>query len=145
MRYLTKQEMLARFGEETLIQLTDREANLCVVNDAVLNGAIDDAGAEINSYLAARYQLPLTELPSLLKTYCADIARYKLYNSEPPEIVVKRYDDAIKFLNLVAKGTVRLGLDVAGNLIADAQATQAARVKSSSQAPVFNATSLGDY
>lgn len=110
MPYVTQQQLVDRFGEEELIQLTDR-ANTGTIDAAVLNQAISDAGSEIDGYLAGRYQLPLATVPSILALYCGDIARYRLYDDVAREEVRKRYDDAIEFLRLVAKGTVRLGAD----------------------------------
>lgn len=110
MPYVTQQQLIDRFGSEELIQLTDR-ANAGAIDTAVLNQAIADAGAEIDGYLAGRYQLPLATAPSILALYCGDIARYRLYDDAARDEVRKRYDDAIEFLKLVAKGTVRLGAD----------------------------------
>lgn len=110
MPYVTQQQLVDRFGEEELIQLTDR-ANAGSIDAAVLNQAINDAGAEIDGYLAGRYQLPLATVPPIIALYCGDIARYLLYDDHSTEEVRKRYDDAIAFLKLVAKGTVRLGAD----------------------------------
>jgi len=110
MPYVTQQQLVARFGEEELIQLTDR-ANVGAIDAAVLNQAIADAGAEIDGYLAGRYQLPLAQVPSVIALYCGDITRYRLYDDAARDEVRKRYEDAMKFLRLVSEGKVRLGAD----------------------------------
>lgn len=110
MSYVTQQQLIDRFGQEELIQLTDR-ANAGSIDAAVLDRAIADAGAEINGHLAGRYQLPLATVPEIIALYCGDIARYRLYDDHAPEEVRNRYKDAVDFLKLVAKGTVRLGAD----------------------------------
>ena len=108
MSYNTKQNMIDRYGEEELIQLTDRDRD-GVIDDAVLDQAIADAGAEIDGYLAGRYQLPLGTVPPILTVYACDMTRYRLYDDAATEQVEKRYADALKFLRLAAEGKVQLG------------------------------------
>lgn len=113
MSYATQQHMVDRFGDTELVQLTDR-TNAGYIGTAVLNQAIADADTEINGYLAGRYALPLTSTPPVLITYACDIARYRLYDDRASEQVTKRYNDALKFLQMVAKGDISLGLDTSG-------------------------------
>lgn len=108
MPYNTKQNMIDRYGEEELIQLTDRAAS-GVINDTVLDQAIADAGAEIDGYLGGRYQLPLAVTPPIITVYACDMTRYRLYDDAATEQVEKRYQDALKFLRLAAEGKVQLG------------------------------------
>ncbi|MCL7422522.1 MAG: DUF1320 family protein [Methylobacter sp.] len=112
MPYCTKQDLIDRFGEAELIQLTDR-ANLGVINDTVLDQAISDAGAEIDGYLS-KYSLPLATVPTVLVRGCCDIARYYLYDDMVPDLIAKRYDAVIRFLAQVAKGTIGIGPDTDG-------------------------------
>ena len=113
MSYCTPQDLIDRFGEDELTQLTDRDA-LGTLDHAVIERAIDDATAEIDSYLGGRYQLPLNPVPRILTTYAADIARYRLYDEAAPDQVQRRYDDAQKFLRAAAKGEITLGIDAKG-------------------------------
>jgi len=106
MTYCTKQDMIDRFSEQELIDVTDRE-QLMLINDVVLDQAISDAAAEIDSYLG-RYDLPLSVVPPVLVRLSCDIARYFLYDDMPTEQVTKRYEVAIKFLLNVAKGHIDL-------------------------------------
>lgn len=99
--------MLDRFGDEELIQLTDRYG-AGVVDETVLDQAIADAGAEIDGWLAGLYPLPLAEVPPALILRACDMARYYLYASAPTEIVRKRYESAGQWLRAVAKGDVPL-------------------------------------
>lgn len=105
--YCTQADMVDRFGEEELIQLTDR-AGLDVIDTVVLDRAIADATAEIDGYLASRYQLPLAETPPSLTRIASDIARYFLYDDAATSSVQDRYDNAVKFLRGVARGDVSL-------------------------------------
>lgn len=105
--YCTQQDMIDRFGEEELIQLTDRDGE-GVVDSNVLDRAIADAAAEIDGYLATRYKLPLAETHPALPRLATDIARYLLYDDAATDKVQERYDKAIAFLRDVARGTVSL-------------------------------------
>jgi phage gp36-like protein len=105
--YTTQADIVDRYGTEELIQLTDR-AGLGVIDVAVLDRAIADANAEIDGYLATRYQLPLAETPPALTRIASDIARYLLYDDAVTDSVSERYDNAVKFLRSVARGDVSL-------------------------------------
>ncbi|OUR62055.1 hypothetical protein A9Q74_06295 [Colwellia sp. 39_35_sub15_T18] len=126
MPYCTKQDLIDRFGEDELIDLTDRD-NMSVIDETVLDQAIADGSAEMDGYLGGRYQLPLVTVPPVLKALCCNIARYKLYDEQASEQVTKRYDSAIKFLFSVSKGEISLGVDGSG---AKATSTDLADIQS---------------
>lgn len=105
--YTSQADMEDRFGAEEMIQLTDRTGT-GVIDVAVLDRAIADADAEIDGYLASRYQLPLAETPPALTRIASDIARYLLYDDAATDSVSDRYDNAVKFLRSVARGDVSL-------------------------------------
>jgi len=109
--YCTKADMLARGWEEELTQLTDN-AGLGVIDDGILNQAIADASAEIDSYLQGRYSLPLTISVPNLTRICCDIARYYLFETKVTEQVQGRYDAVIRYLKQVLKGEIKLGMEV---------------------------------
>lgn len=125
MSYATKTNMLARFGEPEVIALTDR-ANLGVVDDTVLAGALAEADAEIDPYLAPRHVLPLASVPKILTGFACDIARYRLCGAGVTETdeIRNRYKDAIRFLEQAAAGKIGLGLDAANNVAAPANTVQ---------------------
>lgn len=141
MPYATQTNMVDRFGESEVIQLTDR-SNIGEIEAAVLLNALASAEQEINAYLDARYALPLVNVPIIVRDFTCDIARYRLCGAEVVETeeIRNRYKDAIKFFELVAKGTISLGLDVTSQ----AQSA-AAGVHVKSNRAVFNAQSLSDY
>lgn len=140
MPYAVKQDMIDRFGEVELKQLTDRSGDVDAIDDTVLNRALADADAEIDGYLSGRYALPLASTPLNLNAMACDIARYKLYEDRATEHVRQRYDDAVKYLASVARGTISLSLD----------ANQAAQPEAGGPAiegeePVFTRQTLADY
>ena len=117
MPYATQQNMIDRFAEEELVQLTDR-ANTGVIDAAVLALALADADVEIDGYLVGRYKLPLGTTPPILTQLACDIARYRLYDDHATDHVRKRYEDARGLLQSISKGQVQLGLPVNGGAAA---------------------------
>lgn len=113
MPYAIAQNMIDRFEERELIQLTDRD-NTGAIDSAVLNKALGDADAVIDGYLAGRYPLPLSVIPKPLELYACDIARYLLHDNAATDQITKRYNDAIKFLERVAKGEISIGVNASG-------------------------------
>jgi phage gp36-like protein len=73
----------------------------------VIAEAINAADAEIDSYLLVRYRLPLeAPIPARVKGLSMDIAIQKLHLRRGLENPARRqaYEDAVKFLQSVAKG-----------------------------------------
>ncbi len=124
--YCAKQDLINRFGEDELINLTDRN-DMSVIDEVILAQAIADACAEMNGYIGSRYALPLATIPETLKPFSCDIARYKLYDEQATEHVTERYNSAIKFLLSVSKGHISLGVDSDG---AKATSTDFAEIQS---------------
>lgn len=112
MTYATRDELQERFGLDELTQLTDR-MGAGVPDDNLVARALSDADAEIDGYLAVRYQLPVQTVPPMLARMACDIARYRLWDDRASDEVRSRYTDARRLLELIAKGTVGLGLSSA--------------------------------
>ena len=138
MPYATQADLETRFGSEELAQRTDR-INGSVIDATVVARALADADAEIDAYLAVRYQLPLASVPAALGRVACDIARYRLCDV-PPEEVRTRYEDAVRDLKRAADGS--LVVDGASTL-----AKSASGIGVASQAPerVFSADVLSGY
>jgi phage gp36-like protein len=113
MAYCTLQDLRDRYGDEELIQLTDR-ANLGTIDEAVVNRAIADAEGEIDGYIGGRFVAPLDPVTKSLTRVACDITRYYLYDDAATETVSKRYDDAVKFIKAIGKGEISLGVDANG-------------------------------
>lgn len=131
MPYCTVQNLVDRFGAAELIQRTDRTGT-GAIDTAVLNEAIADADAEIDAYLTA-YPLPLTTIPANLERMACDIARYYIFGDGTIEQVKTRYDSAINYLKLVAKGVISIAPDASGTVVA----TSSDSVEFSSSPSVF--------
>ena len=112
--YCDQDDLIKRFGENEIIDLTDRERNGSINVDVALS-AIDDAKAKIDGYISGRVTLPLIEVPPILKLFACDMARYYLYDESPTDVVKTRYEEAIAFLKDVSKGSVSLGINDSGS------------------------------
>lgn len=113
MTYATKQDLIDRFGETELKQLTDRVSKPPVaIDDVVVERSLGDAAALIDGYLAKVYQLPVASTPPVLVKNAADIARYYLHGkaADKESAVTRAYNEAVAWLRDVSKGVVRLDL-----------------------------------
>lgn len=111
MGYATEAEFIETFGLQLTIELTNLEApDATTVNSTVfIRGATRAAGI-IDGYIGSRYALPLTTVPDLLVTLSMDIQRYQMAHHGQEEDVRQRYEDALKMLEKISKGTIDLGL-----------------------------------
>lgn len=100
----SRADLEALFGEEEIAQ---RES---VLPAGAVARALADADAQIDSYLAARYVLPLSILPlpgNLVRAACV-IARYYLLGDAATERARQDWQDAITWLRDVQAGRARI-------------------------------------
>jgi len=141
MPYCTQADLLKLVPELELAQITAETGD--VPDAAVVSEMIAQAAAEIDSYLAVRYQLPLAETPARVKSLAVDMALYHLYSrrSVAPDVRRQKYEDAVAFLKLVGVGKAEIigaaGVEMPG----DAQ--EVTEVISTTR--VFNRTTMGDF
>ncbi len=110
MTYCTLPDLIDRYGEAELIQLTDRaEVPDHRVDEAVVGRACGDASATIDSYARGRYLTPLLAAnAAVVKPYACMIARWHLHDDGHPEHVEDGYKSAIAWLRDLAAGKVGL-------------------------------------
>lgn len=109
MPYATKTNIIDRHGQDMLDNLAFRDG---VEPDSVIAQALDDASAEIDSHLGARYTLPLKSVPGILVIFCVDIAIYNMATGTLlSEDIKDRYKRATKALELIASGKARIGAE----------------------------------
>lgn len=124
--YATKEQMILEYGEKELIELTDRVEPLTgEIVDAVLDQALEDSSALIDSYIARRYSAPIIDTPVVLRGHCMAIAWYKLHRGRHREEDRKAYEDAMSYLVQVSNGTAVLDIDSQTPKSAPAQAVAA--------------------
>lgn len=107
MAYATQADLVARFGEDLLLQLADRDHDGTLDAD-VLDAALADAAALIDGYLLTRYSLPLPSVPDVLRPIATAIAFRHLHTEGPPDEVERLYKDALARLDRIARGTIVL-------------------------------------
>ncbi|HUY26149.1 MAG TPA: DUF1320 domain-containing protein [Candidatus Binataceae bacterium] len=115
MSYAVPQDVINEFPNRDLVQLTNEDPTAQTVNTAFIQTALNDASSMIDSYLEARFALPLptATIPGLLKAMCIDIAMYRMQALRPLhdlDDARKRYEDALKALEKINQGKLTLGL-----------------------------------
>ena len=135
--YTNITEMLARYEEQKLIELTDFEAPYqdTIIED-VLNKVISDASAEVDLYLGGRYDLPLSQTPAALVDMTCTIVYYRLHRERYTDTLRQEYDDVIKTLEKISMGKIKL------NMGGEEPKSAAAIAKVSAPDRIFNRDSL---
>jgi phage gp36-like protein len=112
MAYATVADLIAAYGTQEVIALTDRderenaEDTAGTVDSTVALEALERASSEADTYIAVRYALPLASAPQALAAVVCDIARYRLSGGETTETtpIADRYKAAVTWLKDVAAG-----------------------------------------
>ncbi|MCL7471051.1 DUF1320 domain-containing protein [Escherichia coli] len=111
MNYATVNDLCARYTRTRLDILTRPKTADGQPDDAVAEQALADASAFIDGYLAARFVLPLTVVPSLLKRQCCVVAWFYLNESQPTEQITAAYRDTVRWLEQVRDGKTDPGVE----------------------------------
>jgi phage gp36-like protein len=132
MAYATLQDAIDLFGTDyvnTSVPLDEAGDP----DTAKLTAALDGASTDIDSYLGALYTVPLTVVPAAVKRCCVEMAMY-LASRGPgggeTESKRTRYEDQIKWLTLIAKRVVSIGIPTASTDGVSAQVPQVSIVSS---------------
>ena len=129
MSYATVADMVSRFGEIELIQLTD-PMNNAEINPVLVEGRIADAQNVIDSWIGRVYRLPLRgcsqppvapggpvtySVPPQLVRIACDIARFYFYKDVAPDnAIYLRYKAALAELQAIAEGKAVLSCPLGG-------------------------------
>ena len=114
--YANAADIVSRYGQFLLMQLAgvdeDADCSQGECDTAAVLQAAEDTTAEINTYLAGRYVLPLPVVPPALTRLAVDIMIYRLGATADvgTDEQRKRYEDALKVLKSFATGEISLGL-----------------------------------
>lgn len=139
--YATQQDMIDRYGEDDLLIAADHDGD-GVADAAVVTQGLSDATDVIDTHIGARYTLPLTTVPAVLKRLCVDIAIYLM--SKPPSVTEekrKRYEDAVKLLQAISTGKVSLGISSSES----AATTDGAETNKTSSDRIFTLDKMTGY
>lgn len=133
MAYATLTDMTDRFGEAELIHLSAAPDGLAgPVVSAKVDVALNDATAQIDSYLRRRYLVPLeAPIPAEIVRAACVLARFDLAHGdqrEPTEQMRLARKDTLAWLEQLANGTVMLeGAPLAAGSGTGAKVTDRAR------------------
>ena len=109
MTYASYDDLVTRFGETKLAQLTCQGGTLGKIPDkSVIEAVLADATETIDGYAAGRYLTPLSPVPAPVRRWCADMAFYYLHTGtgKVPDDVRKMFEDALAGLKDMAKGVI---------------------------------------
>ena len=108
MAYATQADITLIYSPDALY-VADRDGD-GVADAPAIARAMDLASGEIDSYIGARYGLLLVNAPAILIQFCVDIAVYRLALSRDvlTEEHRRRYEDTLKHLKDIARGTAAL-------------------------------------
>lgn len=111
MTYATQQDIEDLYGEDILVRVADYDRD-GVADQPVVSNGLREADTICDAYLSARYAVPVTPTPGIVRTCAIDIALYKMALGADRRTTEmrQRYDDALAMLERVSKGTVGLGL-----------------------------------
>ncbi|EAO8813723.1 DUF1320 domain-containing protein [Salmonella enterica] len=135
MMYASAQDMRDRYDNlDTLLFQPGSDTP----NEKKLTQALNDAGALADSYLSAKYALPLAVVPQVLVQHCCAIAFYYLCDQQATDQARDRYREALTWLREVKSGSIPVGVDEAGSAPASDDLPQM-----QAEAPVFGRNQKG--
>jgi phage gp36-like protein len=107
MPYANQDDLVARYGAEELMQLTDY-AGAGIIDAAAVATALADAQATIDGYLGGVYAVPVSPTPPMLARLACEVARYQLHGKAADDTVRRAYEDALRTLRDLSTGTAVL-------------------------------------
>lgn len=113
MPYASVIQLKAVIPDADLALLTDF-SGAETASDVRLEQALDDATAEINTYIAKVVpSLPLEDPPHILTVICRDLAMHRLYVNlgRNDEVFAQLRKDALGTLKSISRGEVSIGDD----------------------------------
>lgn len=111
MGYATQADLVTRYGQDQILVLADRDNDGETDADVVAE-ALANADAEIDGYLASRYELPLSPVPPILVRLACDVAVWHLCDTDSlaTDLRRKKYEDAVAILKRLSSGDMSLGV-----------------------------------
>ncbi len=100
--YLTMEHFKKQFSEADIADFEAKGVDIAA--------AIAAANSRADTYICIRYPIPLQTIPDFLRDTVGDICRYSIAVGTKNEDLRKRYEDALKTLTNISKGTQSLGI-----------------------------------
>lgn len=114
MAYASQQDLIDRFGETELQQLTDKvNRPATTIDETTVSKCLADAEDLVDSYVGKLYSLPIASPPPILTRITCEIARFYLHGRrvDKDDPVSRAHDAAIAWLKDLSKGMVQLEAD----------------------------------
>lgn len=111
MAYATETDIVTLYGPNLLTVIADRDNDNIVDSDAVAR-SLEEASEEIDSYVGVKYAVPLSTSLASIRRCAVDIAVYRLAQTADvlTDELRQRYEDCIKLLLQISKGTATLNI-----------------------------------
>ena len=109
MTYAVLADLINRAGVMEIRQVADRNDD-GDPDTLVVEAALVAADRLIDGYVGTRYDLPMAEVPELVKIWAVSIARYNLHSAGAPDYVEQDFKDAVQALKDLSRGLVVLPL-----------------------------------
>lgn len=143
--YCTLDDLKQAIPEINLIQLTNDAPDATTVDQTKIDGFITDSVELIDSNIRGQYTLPINPVPGIVKQIAVDITLYKIYSRryelEMPETMAERFKQAMKLLEQIRKGDLKLNV----NSINNSNTQGIYRTNKTSGDRIFNAELLSKF
>jgi phage gp36-like protein len=105
--YLSIAEFVARSGLEEVVRMTDVRGDGRIDRQLLVSTLIA-VQSVADALLAGRFAVPLAEVPEIVKTALADMARARLYPRGAPDGVAEQGKAGLRILERLAEGRMTL-------------------------------------
>jgi len=143
--YCTLDDLKQAIPEINLIQLTNDAPDATTVDQTKIDGFITDSVELIDSNIRGQYTLPINPVPGIIKQIAVDITLYKIYSRryelEMPETMAERFKQAMKLLEQIRKGDLKLSV----NSVNNSNTQGIYRTNKTSSDRIFNAELLSKF
>jgi phage gp36-like protein len=102
--YLSIADFIERFTLEEVMTMTDTGKGF--IDRGLLVGALINAQAVADAHIAARYTVPLLDVPLIIKKIVGDLARAELYPRGAPDGVDAQAKASMKMLERIQSGAL---------------------------------------
>ena len=103
--YASPEDLILKYGESNLASITNEDPNNDIADRPRLTLALEEATAEIDSYLGKCYVTPLPIVPAVIRFKAIALARYHLESGcNCSEVVQKNYDAILEWLKELCCG-----------------------------------------
>lgn len=116
MAYCSQSDLENAIEENILIELSDDDKD-GVIDSGIVERAIADADAIVNSYLRKVFSVPLDPpIPDIVRKLSVDLSIYNLFarraaHFDTPEWLIKKHDDSFSMLRAINRGEIDLDVE----------------------------------